>query len=124
MNKCTKVISFGIGYSRSVGGGFYHSFKRDVPTSDTKEICNDCLRIFDKYYEDLPIRKVSIALGGLSDDTGMQLNLFESIEEKVHNKSKDKVVDSIKDKLDTYTYTFEKKDGHFVITDFSVEHSK
>ena len=30
----------------------------------------------------------------------------------------------IKDKLDTYTYTFEKKDGHFVITDFSVEHSK
>lgn len=99
MNKCTKVISFGIGYSRSVGGGFYHSFKRDVPTSDTKEICNDCLRIFDKYYEDLPIRKVSIALGGLSDDTGMQLNLFESIEEKVHNKSKDKVVDSIKDKF-------------------------
>ena len=32
--------------------------------------------------------------------------------------------DNIKDKLDTYTYTFEKKDGHFVITDFSVEHSK
>lgn len=32
--------------------------------------------------------------------------------------------DSIKDKLDTYTYTFEKKNGHFVITDFSVEHSK
>lgn len=32
--------------------------------------------------------------------------------------------ESIKDKLDTYTYTFEKKDGHFVITDFSVEHSK
>lgn len=42
---------------------------------------------------------MSIALGGLSDDTGMQLNLFESIEEKVHNKSKDKVVDSIKDKF-------------------------
>ena len=32
--------------------------------------------------------------------------------------------DSIKDKLDTYTYTFEKKDGHFVLTDFNVEHSK
>ena len=32
--------------------------------------------------------------------------------------------ESIKDKLDTYTYTFEKKDGRFVITDFSVEHSK
>lgn len=99
MNKCTKVISFGIGYSRSIGGGFYHSFKRDVPTSDTKEICDDCLNIFDKYYEDLPIRKVSIALGGLSDDTGMQLNLFESIEEKVQNKSKDKAVDEIKNKF-------------------------
>ena len=32
--------------------------------------------------------------------------------------------DSIKDKLDTYTYTFEKKDGHFVLTDFNVDHSK
>ena len=38
--------------------------------------------------------------------------------------SNNKNYDSIKDKLDTYTYTFEKKDGHFVITDFSVEHSK
>lgn len=30
---------------------------------------------------------------------------------------------SIKDKLDTYTFTFEKKDGHFVLTDYSVKHA-
>ena len=44
---------------------------------------------------------------------------MEDVEEYAINN-----YDSIKDKLDTYTYTFEKKDGHFVITDFSVEHSK
>ena len=32
--------------------------------------------------------------------------------------------DSIKDKLDTYTYTFENKDGHFVLSDYSVKHSR
>lgn len=32
--------------------------------------------------------------------------------------------DSIKDRLDTYTYTFEKNDGHFVLSDYSVKHSK
>lgn len=32
--------------------------------------------------------------------------------------------DSIKDKLDTYTYTFENRDGHFVLSDYSVKHSK
>lgn len=30
----------------------------------------------------------------------------------------------LKDKLDTYTYTFEKENGHFVLTDFSVERVK
>lgn len=32
--------------------------------------------------------------------------------------------DSIKDRLDTYTYTFENRDGHFVLSDYSVKHSK
>lgn len=48
--------------------------------------------------------------------------LFEAALNKFTSDYKN--YDSIKDKLDTYTYTFEKKDGHFVITDFSVEHSK
>ena len=32
--------------------------------------------------------------------------------------------DSIKDKLDTYTYVFENKDGHFILSDYSVKHIK
>lgn len=54
------------------------------------------------------------------DDTDTVL--FEAALNKFTSDYKN--YDSIKDKLDTYTYTFEKKDGHFVITDFSVEHSK
>lgn len=54
------------------------------------------------------------------DDTDTVL--FEAALNKFTSDYKN--YDSIKDKLDTYTYTFEKKNGHFVITDFSVEHSK
>ena len=52
--------------------------------------------IFDKYYEDLPIRKVSISLGKLTDDNSIQLNLFESLEEIKTNQAKDKAIDEIK----------------------------
>jgi len=79
--KQTSCIGLGIGYSRAIGGGFYHMQKLDTGTTDEKIIYNVCQNLFDKYYEDLPIRKVSICLGRLSNDTGIQLNLFETYEQ-------------------------------------------
>lgn len=99
LKKITTVIGLGIGYSKNVGGGFYHVQKQDTGTSDTKAIYEVCLSIFDKYYEDYPIRKVSISLGGLQDDIGIQINLFEPLEEIKHTKSKDEVVDKIQEKF-------------------------
>lgn len=64
-NKESQVISFGIGYSKDINGGFYHSIKLDTPTDSPKEITNICYLIFDRYYNNLPIRKVSISCGGL-----------------------------------------------------------
>ena len=105
LKKITTVIGLGIGYSKNVGGGFYHVQKQDTGTSDTKAIYEVCLSIFDKYYEDCPIRKVSISLGGLQDDIGIQLNIFEPLEEIKHTKRKDEVVDKITGPLLTLSST-------------------
>lgn len=77
-NKQTKCIGLGIGYSKNVSGGFYHSIKLDIPTDSTYEILRYCLIIFDKFYEDLPIRKVTVSCGDLQKRENVQLNLFEN----------------------------------------------
>ncbi len=97
-HKETSVIGFGIGYSKNVGGGFYHSIKT-VPTDQEKDILNICLMIFDKYYEYLPIRKVSIACAGLIDKKGHQLNLFETAKQVEKHDKITNALDEIKDRF-------------------------
>ena len=94
--KESRVIGFGIGYSKDVHGGFYHSIKLDTPTDSSKEITNICFLIFDRYYNNLPIRKVSISCGGLTKKSGVQLNLFDSIEEKNNEVKVNTAIDDIK----------------------------
>ena len=93
------VIGLGIGYSKDIGGGFYHTQKLDTSTFKEEEILKICLNIFDKYYTNMPIRKVSISLGKLSNDNGIQLNLFENYEEVNTEKNKDLTIDKLKEKF-------------------------
>ena len=59
-NMQSQTIGFGIGYSKDLNKGFYHTLKLDNPTDDEKEITNICYLIFEKFYQNYPIRKVSI----------------------------------------------------------------
>ncbi len=93
--KC-RVIGFGIGYSKAYGGGFYHSRKIPASTDDAETILGVCETIFQKFYEDYPIRKVSISLGGLENNNTEQLNLFEPYDEKVKKDNINNAVDEIK----------------------------
>ncbi len=95
-NKTTSVIGFGIGYSKNIGGGFYHSIKLDVPTDKEDVILKTCLMIFDKFYDNLPIRKVSISLGGLAEKTGVQLNIFDSFYSIKETEEMNRAIDEIK----------------------------
>jgi len=97
--KICSVIGFGIGYSKSVGGGFYHSIKLDNPTDNMNLIFATCLMIFDKFYDDLPIRKVNISCGGLKDKIGIQLNIFDSYESVIETENINKAIDEIKNKF-------------------------
>lgn len=95
--KCN-VVGFGIGYSKAYGGGFYHSRRLPNSTNDKDVIESVCLSMFQKFYEDYPIRKVSISLGGLENNNTEQLNLFESYDEKIKKDSINSAVDEIKNK--------------------------
>ncbi len=95
-HKTCSNIGFGIGYSQNIGGGFYHSTKLENPTDQSNIIYNTCMIIFDKFYEFLPIRKVTISCGSLKDKVGIQLNLFESINEIKEEENLNEAIDSIK----------------------------
>ena len=98
-HKQTSNIYLGIGYSRTIGGGFSHSLKLDVPTDNPKIIEKQLLLIFDKYYDNSPIRKISIALGRLSNKNYEQLNLFENEKEKEENNSLLHTIDKINEQF-------------------------
>ncbi|MFD1777201.1 UV damage repair protein UvrX [Fredinandcohnia salidurans] len=75
--KAGRTISLGIHYSRDeFGGGFYRSKTIDTPTNITMEMYRVCLELFEKFYAQKTVRKVSIALSNIEDDTQMQLDLF------------------------------------------------
>ena len=96
--KQATIIGLGIGYSKNIGGGFYHSTKLDAPTDSPLEINRYCDIIFDRYYEFLPIRKVSISCGGLKNKTGIQLDLFNDLEKIEEEEKVNTTIDEIKNK--------------------------
>ncbi len=98
-HKQTTVLGLGIGYSKAIGGGFYHSLKLDSPTDLSQEIERFCFLIFDRYYDFLPIRKVSISCGGLITKSGVQLNLFDSLKSIQDEMKINEAVDEIKSKF-------------------------
>ncbi len=97
-NKQTTIIGLGISYSKEIKSGFYHTLKLDVPTDSNIEINKFCNIIFDRYYNNLPIRKVSISCGGLTSKKGIQLNLFDTVQ-TINNENKiNEAIDEIKNK--------------------------
>ena len=94
----SSLIGLGIGYSKDVGGGFYHQFKLDQATDVENVILSNALMIFDKYYEGLPIRKVTISCGRLQEKSGVQLNIFDNIEKIKEQEQIDEAILEIKDR--------------------------
>lgn len=95
----TSCIGLGIQYSKTIQDGFYHHTKIEVPTNDTEIIKNVCFLLFDRYYENLPVRKVSISLSHLEKQLGTQLNLFEDYESMKKKQVINKTIDEVKNKF-------------------------
>lgn len=93
-------VSFGLSYSHSVGGGFYHSIKLLNATDDAETIYRTCIFMLYQYYLDnMPIRKVSLSFGRLKNNSEFQLNLFENFEEKEKRDSINRVIDEISERF-------------------------
>ena len=97
-NKLTACVGLLIGYSKNVGGGFFHMMKLDNATDNVNKIYNVCLLLFDKYYENKPVRKVGVSLGRLSNKESVQLSIFESLEDIKKEDNKNKAIDEITEK--------------------------
>ena len=81
--KETQLLGLGITYSKTTGGGFYHSQKIQQATDNEEILYSLCITLFDRFYEEnMPIRKESLSLGSLKDKEGIQLNLFESFQQQ------------------------------------------
>lgn len=97
-NKKAGVIHLFIGYNQDSGGGFAHQVKLAEPVNLGSDIKRECIKMFDKYYDDEPIRRFNISLSGLVEDAGTQLNLFEDTEKKIKEEKLLDTMDGIKKK--------------------------
>ena len=95
----TSCVGLGISYSKTINDGFFNSTKLEVPTNNLEIIIKMCLLLFDRYYKNLPIRKITIRCSHLTKGLGMQLNIFESFEEAEKQKNYHKTVDEVKKKF-------------------------
>ncbi len=98
-NKQAYVIGLAIGYSKNIGGGFYHVMKLDIPTDENKTILDVCNILFNRYYNGSPIRKVGVSLGRLVNKSSIQLSLFDDLEIINKENEKNKVIDNITEKF-------------------------
>ena len=94
----TQRIGLAIGYSGGYKVGFGHQVSLDYPSDDTELITEDLLKIYDKYVENLPIRRVYLTFGKLSGNRVRQINLFENEQTAEDKRQLTKVIDLLKTK--------------------------
>ena len=97
-NQLTSCVGLGINYSKNVTGGFYHVKKLEIPTDDISIILKVMNLLFDQYYENLPIRKVTLNLSRLSTKNAVQLNIFDNIDSIKLKENYNQTIDEIKDR--------------------------
>lgn len=81
------LIALGIGYSKDVGGGL--SRQRTLPkkTNSRKILVEEFTKLYYEHVEDLPIRRIDVRVGKLSNEEFIQTDLFTDQEKlkKEHN---------------------------------------
>ena len=94
----TEVIHLTIGFSKEImDRGFSHQLKV-FPTAATRKISDTCLHLFRTYYQQEPVRQISISCGKIHVQTDLQLDLFESAEQTIQKEKIDQVIDQVRHK--------------------------
>lgn len=98
----TGLVKLSIGYSKDVVQTGFNRQMRIEPTDSSKKLKNHIFFIFNKYYEQFPVRVVNVTFGKLLKKQDLQLNLFEPVEVTIANEELDKAIDFVRRK---YGYT-------------------
>lgn len=95
----TQCVRLALRYSKTtIDSGF--SRQMTVPkTNSSKELTGYCLLLFEKHYNGSPVRNIEVSYSQLTDDTSLQLNLFEQAEETTADYLLDQTIDAIRDKF-------------------------
>ncbi|WP_349550104.1 Y-family DNA polymerase [Leuconostoc pseudomesenteroides] len=103
--KQTTLVSLFIGYSfeeSQIQG--HHGFRKQCridPTNDSRTLMSIVIELFDQYWDGEVIRNIGIDYGGLVDDVGVQLDLFQQPERQIKNNKINQVMDDIRKKYGT-----------------------
>lgn len=96
------TVSLSIGYSTASGQpGFSHQMAIEA-TDSSKKLVQYMLQLFDKYYQNYPVRVVNVSFSKIAPKQNYQMNLFESVEDVLKDERLDYAVDLVRKK---YGYT-------------------
>lgn len=91
-----QTIRLAVSYSKEYGGGFSRQARLLEKTNSTTKLIKAFLEIFNKFYENKPLRKISVSVTNLTTETTIQLNLFEDYQSQNIEKMLDSAIDEIK----------------------------
>ncbi|KAA8372618.1 Y-family DNA polymerase [Leuconostoc carnosum] len=100
---CLVSLFIGFSFSESHKQGS-HGFRKQLridPTNDTRTLMTTMMTLFEKHWHGEVIRNIGIDYGGLVDDIGVQLDLFEPAEQTLKANQIDQVIDQIRQKFGT-----------------------
>lgn len=99
-NLQTSVIGLAIMYSKACETvGFSHQMKLIQPCDNNNDIYSDLMQIYDKYIEDLPIRRIYISFGNLSFRGYQQMSLFEDNDVKENQRNEQLIIEQVQEKF-------------------------
>ncbi|OAB34102.1 DNA polymerase IV [Paenibacillus glacialis] len=91
------IVSVGIsGADFDYPTGFHRQMKLSDPTNITTEVYDVAKKLFHRYWDRQPVRRVSVSLSELTSAESYQLSLFD---DKEHQRAIDKVMDEIKERF-------------------------
>ena len=76
-----------------------HQRKLDNPTDVTNEIYQNVRQLFQESWEGQPLRLIGVALTGLTEDSFIQMSLFEDPKKREQQKKLDEAMDNIRKKF-------------------------
>lgn len=96
-SKVGRTITLGIGYSKNAfGGGFNRARTVSEATNDTMKIYKVCKELLNEFYDNRPVRQISLSITKLEDEQSMQLSLFDR--NRWRNRQLGATMDALRDK--------------------------